>query len=102
MWTNGKERARRFRQAVSHHRAPRTRQSILNQELHIDEGPDPGNSCPFYIPGSFTSRMLEIITFLPQCPQPQNGKDLYNHDGRPGRLKPVQSSEQQPTVKGWV
>lgn len=60
MWTNGKERARRFRQAVSHHRAPRTRQSILNQELHIDEGLDPGNSCPVYIPGSFTSRMLEI------------------------------------------
>lgn len=39
-------------------------------------------------------------SFLPQYPQPQNGKDLYNHGKKPARLKPVQSSEQYPTVKG--
>lgn len=40
------------------------------------------------------------IISLPQYPQPQNGKGLYNHGKKPARLKPVQSSEQHSTVKG--
>lgn len=52
-------KAGRWRQAVSHHHAPRTRQSILYQDLHIDEGLALGTAALF-ITLNPQSRMLEI------------------------------------------
>lgn len=62
-------------------------------------GTGSGSSCPLYNPESTKQNIINIIS-LPQYPQPQNGKGLYNHGKKPARLKPVQRSEQHPTVKG--